>query len=292
MSEEIVEKKTLSQKWKERRNKPKSKVRKAIEWVLFAIFGLVFAFILAGNISGMIHKKENFGQSIRFGWGSFVVLTDSMEPEYPVNSTIITYKEDAENIYNRFINEEDITIDITFFNEYSGIQLEDDDFVNEEFKKINGGQAVVSNAVMTHRLREVHLDENKAVGYGRYIFVTAGINNEGVASKLGQYQVFTEKELLGVVRYKSVFLGKVFTFVSSPVGLIVMLLIPAFYLIITSSIDIFKAVKEDDEESPATEVATGSGDNNRVSELSDKDRERLKQELLEEMINKKKGDNK
>ena len=291
MSEEIVEKKTLSQKWKERRNKPKSKARKAIEWVLFGIFGLVFAFILAGNISGMIHKKENFGQSIRFGWGSFVVLTDSMEPEYPVNSTIITYKEDAENIYNRFMNEEDITIDITFFNQYSGIQLEDDDFVNEEFKKINGGQAVVSNAVMTHRLREVHLDENKAVGYGRYIFVTAGINNEGVASKLGQYQVFTEKELLGVVRYKSVFLGKVFTFVSSPVGLIVMLLIPAFYLIITSSIDIFKAVKED-EDTPTEATSSSSGDNNRVSELSDKDRERLKQELLEEMINKKKGDNK
>jgi hypothetical protein len=68
-------------------------------------------------------------------------------------------------------------------------------------------------------------------------------------------------------------------------GLIILLLIPAGYLIITSSIDIVKALKEKEE------TETSGTSNNAPSSLDNikgADRERLKKELLEEMMNKKK----
>ena len=103
---------------------------------------------------------------------------------------------------------------------------------------------------------------------------------------INQYQVFTEKELLGIVIVNSNFLGAVFNFVGSPFGLLALLLVPALYLIITSVIDIFKAYKEP-EEIPA-EGATNSNKGN--LDLSEEDKKRLKEELLEEMLNKKKGE--
>ena len=122
-------------------------------------------------------------------------------------------------------------------------------------------------------------------GEGRYIFVTTGINNEGDFSKIGQYQEFSEKEYLGTVVVSNTFLGKVFQFIASPIGLIILLLVPAGYLIIVSSIDILKAMKETDER----ETSSSEG---HLNGLSTEDRERLKRELLDEMINAKKGENK
>ena len=94
--------------------KEKSKARKIIEWILFGIFGVIFVTVLAGNISAMIHKEENFQQDLRFGLGSFVVQTDSMEPEYPVGTAIITYKDNAANIYRDYLAGK--TVDLTFVN--------------------------------------------------------------------------------------------------------------------------------------------------------------------------------
>ena len=84
------------------------------------------------------------------------------------------------------------------------------------------------------------------------------------------------------------FLGGVFGFVGSPFGLLVLLLIPAFYLVITSVIDIFKAYKEPEE---ASEGASKTPSNNGGAELnlSEEDKKRLKEQLLEEMLSKKKG---
>ena len=55
---------------------------------------------------------------------------------------------------------------------------------------------------------------------------------------------------------------------------------------ITSVIDIFKAYKEP-EEKDVIVVKENSGE----VELSEEDKKRLKEELLEEMLNKKKGGN-
>ena len=266
-----------------KKKKEKSKARKIVEWILFIVFGLLFAFILAGNINGMINKKDNYGQSIRFGVGSFIVLTDSMEPEIPQDSAIITYKEDCKAFADRLAKGE--TIDVTFANVTIPATIEPD---TPEFKFENGGRLIVTNQIMTHRLVEVHEDTTINFGDGRFIFVTTGINNGGYESLKGQYQEFTEKEYLGTVKVTNAFLGKVFQFIASPIGLIILLLVPAGYLIVVSSIDILRAMKETEEREDAV-AASGGG---KLDGLSDEDRERLKRELLDEMINAKKGENK
>ena len=87
-------------------------------------------------------------------------------------------------------------------------------------------------------------------------------------------------------------LGGTFRFITSPWGLLVFLLIPAFYLVITSVIDIFKAIKDPEEEGETSNGASAnsssSGDSP-LAGLSDEDRERLKKEMLDELMNKKGG---
>ena len=271
----------VSNKKEPKQKKPKSTVRKVIEWVLTGIFAILFIAYAAGTVDGMIHKKDNYNQSIKFGVGSFIVLTDSMEPKYNKNDAIITYKEDLNKVINDFRSGAEV--DITFFNVNVGYLIDPSELEHEQFRN---GEMVYSNFVMTHRLMEVHEKPDVEFGKGRFVFVASGINNKGDYAKQGQYQLFTEREYLGVVKIGSPFLGAVFGFVSSAWGLLVLLLIPAAYLIITSSIDVIRTLKESEEKE-------ASGDNSveSLNELSASERERLKRELLDEMIAKK-GENK
>ena len=116
--EEVVVTEVVDSPKKEK--KQKSKARKIIEWVFLGIFMAACAFILAGNIDGMVHKKQNYGQSIRFGVGSFIVLTNSMEPEIKTDSAIITYKEDCKKFEQRLEKGENITV--TFFALYISLK--------------------------------------------------------------------------------------------------------------------------------------------------------------------------
>ena len=271
----------------EKAKKPKSKTRKIIEWVLTGIFLAIFAVVGLAQIDGLVNKKSHYNQQIRFGYGTFVVQTDSMEPEYKVKTAIITYLEDADKIYKSY--QAGKTIDVTFFDIYT--------VENEYTKPLDHPDLTHRTSPtqypMTHRVQEIHINENLKKGEGRYTFITAGINtrstsmfDDGTEHVIDQYQAFTEKELLGRVKVNSPFLGGVFGFVSSIWGLLILLLIPSFYLIITSVIDIFKAYKEPEEipEGPKEEKQSGE------VELSEEDKKRLKEELLKEMINKKKGE--
>ena len=288
----------MSEQVKEKRvKKPKSKARKIIEWVLTGIFLAIFGFVMAAQIDGMVHKKDHYDQQIRFGYGTFMVKTDSMKPVYGIDTALITYLEDPEKIYDRFQKGE--TVDITFIhwpianNEYTSPR----DNPELTVRTNASSDKQVDGIPMTHRVREIHINESVAKGKGRYTFITAGINTrsewmgwqEGQPDMvINQYQAITEKELLGRVVVNSPFLGAVFSFVSSVFGLLILLLIPAFYLVITSVIDIFKAYKEPE---PATAGAGGpSSNNNGPVTLSEADKKRLKEQLLEEMISKKKGE--
>ena len=259
----------------EKVKKPKSKARKIIEWILFGVFGLLAGFVLAANISSMIHKKENYGQAIRFGMGTFVILTSSMEPDIAQGTMIITFKEDISKFEERLNNNE--TIDVTLAN----IQVETD-YVPDPAKYRD---RISTNQVMTHRLREIHENKDVEFGKGRYVFITTGINTKGEYSLEGQYQLFTESQYLGTVKVVSSFLGGFMSFISSALGLICILLVPAGYLIVVSSMDIFKALKESEEEQAQPREKL---DGDHLSKISDEDRERLKNELLEEMIKAKK----
>lgn len=277
MSEEVINNVVVNEPTTKAKKpkKKKSLGRRIFEYVFTGIFGAIAVFIVVGMINGEVHKSENYGQSIRFGFGSFIILTNSMEPEIPKDSAIITYQENVDDIYKTF--HAGGVFDITFANVDAGVTFIPD---TPEYRD---GQRVVTNRIMTHRLMEMHVQENVEYGKGKYIFVTAGINDQGEQSKKGQYQIFTEHEYLGTVKVTNAFLGRVFNFIVSPVGLIIMLLVPAAYLIIVSSIDIYKAMKQSEEENAVAANQTG-----KLSTVSEKDRERLKKELLEEMRQKRK----
>lgn len=263
--------------------KPKSKTRKIIEWILTGLFAIIFAFVAVGTVDGMIHKKQYYGQSIRLGWGSFIVQTDSMKDQYPVGSAILTYRDSAESVYKKY-QEGKTDIDITFFDieRVSGVKPTYPDFAGVE-----GEPTPPTQNPMTHRLREIQYHPEVEVGKGRYVFIVSGTNDQGNLSLKGQYQTFTEKHYLGVVKVKSTVLGGFFQFIGSVWGLLVLLLVPACYLIVTSVLDIFKAYNDVDEEAPAAIGADGSSEQVDIDGLSAADRERLKQELLQEMLDKK-----
>ena len=253
--------------------RPKSKARKIIEWILIGIVGTLFLVVGAGQIESMIHKETYFSQPIRFGVGSFVVQTNSMEPEYSVGSAIITYRKDPETIYNDFISGK--TVDITFMDRYTATT----EYSKPTDKASYYDRTTPTGVPMTHRLREVHVNPNAEKWKGRYTFIVAGINPEGQAAHPGQYQAFTDTYILGVVVLNSNFLGHVFSFVASPWGLFILLLVPAFYLVIVSTLDIFKAMKEPSEAKPAEGPKVES-----LEGLSDADMKRLKEEMLQKMI--------
>ena len=275
---------------KKRMKKPKSKARKIIEWVLTGLFVALFAFIMAGQIDGMAHKKDHYNQQIRFGYATFVVETDSMEQKYKVGTALITYLEDADKIYERFQKGEEV--DLTFADVY-GIYNE---YTAPLSNPVLTNRTDPTGVPMTHRVREIHVNNSVKKGQGKYTFITAGINDRskqmgyneetGTPIVINQYQAFTEKEILGRVTVNSAFLGGIFGFVGTPFGLLVLLLIPAFYLVISSVIDIFKAYKE-----PEAEGEGAGGSNNGVIELTEEDKKRLKEQLLEEMLSKKGAQN-
>ena len=285
----------MSEEEKKVQKKPKSKARKITEWVLTGIFLVIFAILGIAQIDGMVHKNEHHGQMLKFGYGTFVVQTESMEPAYKKGDALVTKLQSYESIYKDY--QAGKKVDVTFYYDgkcYSEV-VASEYAVPQENPQLTELITPPQYPIITHRVMEIRINETKKAGEGRYYFIVAGIN-DSVASavkdgKVYQYQVFTEKYLLGRVVIGSAFLGGVFSFVSSVWGLLILLLIPAFYLIITSVIDIFKAYKEPEEATANAQEGEASSENKDIN-LSEEDKKRLKEELLQEMLEKKKGDNK
>ena len=154
--------------------KPKSLRSKIIEWVITGVFGVLFIFVFAGFIDGMVHKKQYYGETIRFGWATFVVQTDSMADHLPVNSAIITYRDSVETLVKNFnkIEQENVGkdakdqkgIDVSFFDVDNMTSVAPYDTVSYN------DRTPIRKRVMTHRLREVHINENVKYGDGKYVF--------------------------------------------------------------------------------------------------------------------------
>ena len=257
---------------KKKQKKPKSKGRVIFEWVFTGFFLTLFAIFGIAQIDGMVHQKDHYGQMVRFGISSFVIVSNSMEPEIMTGDAIVAKEESMDYIVEKF--NEGQNVDIAFFNCKFNADIE---FTHEEYNSTEAKQ-IVTNAVMTHRITEVHIQENVEYGKGRYVFVLSGINDEGLYSKKAQYQLCNEQMYLGTVIHSSKVLGNFFNFLTSVWGLLIVLLIPAAYLIVTSTIDIMKTLKESEEKN-----ATANTDVD-VSRLSKKDQERLKKELIEKML--------
>lgn len=243
--------------------KPKSKLRKVLGWVITCVFAGLFLFVAAYQIVSNNSKKNNHGVPTFAGQSTLVVLTDSMEPEYKVGTAVFIKKVDLATLR--------AGDDITFWYNPWGV-------------------------VVTHRLIDVQYDPTAPVG-SQYTFTAHGINTdsdnchdhdeEGRRDCTYQTQIFHEGDYIGKVTGSSKFVGFFYKLISSWYGLLIMLLIPCLYLIVTSVLDIFKAVKEDDGGSNVVDEQadnTVSNTNNALDELSEEDRERLKQELLDEMM--------
>ena len=217
--------------------KEKSKARKIIEWVLTGLFIAVFGFASFMLIYSNATKNKNHGVP-KFGdMQILVILTDSMEPLYKVNSAVFVKQIDPSEIQ--------VGDDVTFM--YT---------VNDNY------------IPMTHRIIEICPPEESEKHI--YEFRAHGINTQSKQCGGGvpadctyQYQTFDERALLGKVVGHSMFVGVAFKFMTSWYGLLTLLLLPAVYLIVTSGIDIVKAIKnEEKEEAVAAEVSETPKKNN------------------------------
>ena len=271
--------------------KPKSKVRKIIEWVATGILSVIFLFAAACNIC-KIATRTSEREGHAFGYYSFTVLTDSMEPVYPVDSVIIVHKEEPQKIVEQWNEIKDLKLDsqdkrninLSFVDAYKTKVLsgfEEYNVQTDNVKDVNGNPIV-----MTHQLFNIKINDNIEDGNGKYIFFVHGINISEHQAQEGQYQAFSEKELLGVVKTNSALLGGVSGFLSSIWGLLICLLIPCLYIIVTSVLDIFKAYHSDDEEL-VEEGAGASSSGNSIENMSEKDYQKLKQEMINEILNGK-----
>ena len=285
----------VAEEAKGKKKKKKSKVQSIIEWVVTGIFAVLFVIAGVGQIDGMIHKKDHYNQQIRLGFGSFLVLTDSMV-EYPKNSAIITYLEKADTVYERWLKNQEYNadkednkkkeIDVTFM----GISKYSYFIPNDTHPELTEPAYPEEAVPVTHRIRHIYRVEDIADEEvrnkidGKYVFIASGTNTGGELAKERQFQAFTEKELLGTVKVGSTALGWGFRIVSSPIGLLIFLLVPALYLIITSSLDILKALKTSEEKAAPTGVDAETKKLSSLDELSEEDRKRLKEEMLEEMM--------
>ncbi len=240
--------------------KPKSKARKIIEWILTGLFAVIFVFFGVMTIIGQVTKKDNFNVPRYGDYQVLEVLTDSMSPKYKVKSAVFVKKIK----YEKF----EVGDDITFM------------------WRINSS---VGEMPMTHQLLEIQTPEE--TGTGHYRFVAHGINKNSKQCNgdcTGQTQVFDETKVLGKVVGHSIVIGAVFNFMTKPIGLLLLLLIPALYLIATSVIDIVMAVKDDEDDKVVVEGATSEvKEDDPLKGLSKEDIARLKEEMLNEMIEEK-----
>lgn len=255
--------------------KPKSKARKIIDWVITG----VFATLLVGVVVVQIINKTSHGQ-FTLGPQYQRVLTDSMSPVYKINDIITVEKINAEDLYRRIKNNK--TSDVSFkWN-----------LVLNKAALLTDKDSNVSS--MTHRVieatyyEEPQPDLDTGLTY-HYTFVAHGINTKSEFCKTSsgeygdctyQHQVFHEYSIIGRVARKSYFM----TFITSIWGLLIFLLIPCMYLIIASVLDIFKAVKDDDEVPAEGEPLNKDP----LAGMSDKEKEKLKKQMLDEMLGKKK----
>ena len=270
--------------------KPKSKGRILFERIATGVILVLLGFVGLSLLTGMIFKKNNVPMMFN-SIGTCYVLTDSMEPEYPQKTTIIVQNCSVKEIIQRFDRKE--IVDVTFQNDYVNPGPD---------SSIPAGKSnmIVTNQTMTHRMIGYYVYNDVEEGSGKYIIYAAGINDQSETGRMAQYQAFTEKQLVGRVVGKSQFLGFMTRVITSVWGLLILLLIPSFYMIITSVLDIFKYYKDpEEEEEKAKDVVSVQDGASSTIEPSDKkdvlagmseeDKERLKKEMLEEMLNGKKG---
>ncbi len=229
------------------------------------IVGIVVVFGIASLVA-----PTTYGVKVIFNHAVLVVLTDSMEPAYPVGSAVFVETVKAEDIK--------VGDDLTFYYDQLGMTI-------------------------THRVSNI--DNNNGI----YTFTLHGINTHSTQCGsednpqdcTDQTQVVTYDKVVGKVVGSSLAFGKFYSFMTTPWGLVIVLLIPGGYLIFVSIQTIVKTLKEKDDEEKLevtdkdgnkVVIDSNSTKEDKYSSLSEEDKKRLKQDLLNEMLKNKEGGNK
>ena len=249
MPEEVA---YIENKPKEKDKKKSKKIKSIIEWSVTGVF-VAAAAVLVGF---RIYQSKN--NMTVFGAQYPVVLTDSMEPDYKVKDVLVVKQVDPADIK--------IGDDITFYWDLTG-----------------RGDIYP----MTHRVDNINYFEDASENNGyHYTFTTRGINKH--SNQCGtpegcditwQAQVFHEDAIIGKVARKSFFLKML----TSVWGLIIMILIPCLYIMVTSVWDMFKKL---DEQERVVEADASQGTSYPLAGLTKGEIEQLKKEMLDEMLNK------
>lgn len=246
--------------------------RVLIDVLFYTVFGV--ALVFTGLI--VIQSKQNNG--IIFGSQYPQVLTDSMADKYPVGTVL--------------------KVDVV---DPSEIQVGD----AVTFRYTVNGQEVN----MTHEIFQIDIRDEYLEGYGHYLFYAHGTNTHSEFCKIGEeygdctdtsnpknVQKFNETKVVGKVVGTVPVLTGIYKFIKAPIGLIVLILAPCMYLLVTSVIDMFKKIPEEEE---AGASGGSSGENIKkvtyadgsdpLAGLTEKEKERLKKQMLEELMGNKGG---
>lgn len=246
-------------KKKEAKSK-KSLFGKILTWVLGSFVGI----LLVVQVSGFITARSNFGVSSFFGYQSFVVLTDSMEPALPVGDGVIVKKVAPETLVASTTPESKNGDIITFFRS------------NDEL-------------IITHRIIEV-IDD----GDGTLTFKCLGDNlnaqtcpDEGCT--IANSDLVPEEFVLGKVIQSSSILGATTRFFSSPITTLFLVLIPLGGVFASSLIDFIKAAKMKPQEETVIEDELSDEEFDKIKEqeklllVKEIEKERLRKEMEQEL---------
>lgn len=277
-------------------NKKKSLAKKITGWFLTGFFGILIVTVAVFNY------MNSHGDGMIFGATYPCVLTDSMVPVYKVHDVIVVKKikeNQVADLVKEFISGQDGKLgtedDIEETKGDDGkITYEDTITTNEENKKwaidlsfkfdiFNDGKEVS----VTHRLESVIVDYTKTNINEKYTFIAHGINKESKQTRgmdlTNQRQTFHFDKIIGRVQGTNGALTFMYKCFTSVWGLIFLVGLPALYLIVISVMEIVNAGLKKNPEKVAP-VASDNGDP--LSGLSKEEQEKLKKELLAQLMEK------
>lgn len=260
VEQEIVE--DIEEKEKKKKKSPMTYFRKVFDYVLI----IFIAFIAVAEVVGLATRSSNYNVPSIFGYQFLVVETDSMAEDefgnevYPVGVGLICQKVDVDTI--------EVGDDITFY--WSSI-----------------------NSTITHRVYEIDTDDEGAVES----FLCHGINVNAEQYDASQFQTVSPDLVLGKIVSKSYALGNFITAMQTPYVVILLIIIPAAFIAVSSVIDMINVKKMSEEE---LEEKYGDGKdkkdktqvdpNDPLAGMSEEEKEELKKQMIKEMLDSKKGE--
>jgi len=204
---------------------PKTKqslLSKIMSWV----FGSLIVVMLVFEGFGLISARSNYGVPNFFGYQFLVIQTDSMDtgPEtFPVDMGIIVQKVPTDTLV-----------------------------ASSEFAAFDGDVITfyrrTDDRVVTHRIIDIDTNDQGLVFVclGDNLFADTCPPN---GCSLGNADRIPEADVLGKVVDKSAALGSAYRFLSNPVTMLLLVLVPLGGLVVFSAIDFVKALKAKPETS-------------------------------------------